>query len=111
MIWRVDVATKEGLTDATARGARTVLQEFGLRDVTDVQAFQVYLLDGELDRISAERIARELLFDPVAQTYTLSPGSEPPAVPKGAQVVLIFKRPGVMDPVEASALKAIADLD
>jgi phosphoribosylformylglycinamidine synthase II len=110
MIWRVDVATKEGLTDATARGARTVLQEFGLRDVTDVQAVQVYLLDGDLDRPSADRIARELLFDPVAQTYTLSPGSEPPAVPKGAQVVLIFKRPGVMDPVEASAIKAIADL-
>jgi phosphoribosylformylglycinamidine synthase subunit PurSL len=110
MIWRVDVATKEGLTDATARGARAALQEFGLRDVSEVQAFQVYLLDGELDRAAAERIARELLYDPVAQDFTLSPGAEPPEVPKGAQVVLVFKRPGVMDPVEASALKAVGDL-
>jgi phosphoribosylformylglycinamidine synthase II len=110
MIWRVDVATKEGLTDATARGARAALQEFGLRDVSDVQAVQVYLVDGDLDRAAAEHVARELLYDPVAQTYMLSPGAEPPPVPKGAQVILVFKRSGVMDPVEASALKAIADL-
>jgi phosphoribosylformylglycinamidine synthase len=110
MIWRVDVATKEGLTDATARGAQAALREFGQRDITGVQAVQVFLLDGELDRGQADRIARELLFDPVAQTYLLTPGSEPPPVPPDSQVVLIFKRSGVMDPVEASALKAIADL-
>ena len=110
MIWRVDVATKEGLTDATARGARAALQEFGLREITDVQAAQIYLLDGDLDRSAAERIANELLYDPVAQTFTLTEGEKPPPEQVGTETVLIFKRPGVMDPVEASALKAIADL-
>ena len=31
MIWRVDVATKEGLVDPTSRGAQAGLQEFGER--------------------------------------------------------------------------------
>jgi len=109
-IWRVDVATKEGVVDATARGALASLREFGLRDIEDVKAVQVYLLEGDLDRPAADRIARELLHDPVSQEYRLMPATEPPPAPPGAQAVLVFKRPGVMDPVEQSALKAMADL-
>jgi len=110
MIWRVDVATKEGLVDPTSRGAQAGLVEFGLGSVKQVRAWQVYLLDGELDRAGAERIARDLLHDPVAQVFTLTEGAQPPAAPAGAQTILVFKRPGVMDPVEASALKAVSDL-
>src|SRR5262245_62797368 len=110
MIWRVDVATKEGLVDPTSRGAQAGLVEFGLSTVKHVRAFQVYLLDGDLDRAAAERIARDLLHDPVAQEYTLTDGAQPPAAPGGTQTILVFRRPGVMDPVEASALKAVSDL-
>ncbi len=106
----MDVATREGLVDAAARGALAGLRESGLRDVQDVRVAQVYLLEGELDRAAADRVARELLTDPVSQACSLAPGAEPPAVPPGAQALLVFKRPGVMDPVEASALKAAADL-
>jgi len=67
MIWRVDVATKEGLVDPTSRGAQAGLVEFGVTGITSVRAWQVYLLDGDLDRSGADRIARELLHDPVAQ--------------------------------------------
>jgi phosphoribosylformylglycinamidine synthase len=110
MIWRVDVATKEELVDPTSRGAQAGLVEFGLSTIKNVRAWQVYLLDGNLDRAGADRIARELLHDPVAQVFTLSDGAEPPAAPAGSQTILVFKRPGVMDPVEASALKAVSDL-
>ncbi len=110
MLWRVDVETREGRVDAAARGALAALREVGLREVQEVRVAQVYLVEGDLDRPAADRIARELLHDPVAHAYALSPASEPPAVPEGARAVLVFKRPGVMDPVEASALKAVADL-
>ena len=110
MIWRVDVATKEGLVDPTSRGAQAGLAEFGVPGITSVRAFQVYLLDGDLDRAAADRVARELLHDPVAQDYSLGEGTTPPAAPGGSQTILVFKRPGVMDPVEASALKAVSDL-
>ena len=110
MIWRVDVATKEGLVDPTSRGAQAGLLEFGLSGIRRVRVYQVYLLDGELDRAAAERIARELLYDPVSQDYGLCEGAQPPPAPSDAQTILVFKRPGVMDPVEASALKAVKDL-
>jgi phosphoribosylformylglycinamidine synthase len=110
MIWRVDVATKEGLVDPTSRGAQAGLAEFGVAGIKSVRAYQVYLLDGELDRGAAERVARDLLHDPVAQDFLLGEGATPPAAPAGSQTLLVFKRPGVMDPVEASALKAVADL-
>ncbi len=110
MIWRVDVATRSHLVDAASLSAKSALEEFGLGGVQDVRLWQVYLLDGELARPAAERIARELLHDPVSQEFLLSPGTEPPAVAPGTQTVLVFKRPGVMDPAEASALKAVADL-
>jgi phosphoribosylformylglycinamidine synthase len=110
MIWRVDVATKEGLVDPTSRGAQAGLVEFGVSGITSVRAWQVYLLDGDLDQSGADRIARELLHDPVAQEYTLTDGGTPPTVTPSTQTLLVFKRPGVMDPVEASALKAVADL-
>jgi phosphoribosylformylglycinamidine (FGAM) synthase PurS component len=110
MLWRVDVATRDGLVDPASRGALSALREYGLAEVQDVRAEQVYLLEGDLDRAAADRVARELLHDPVAQTYALRPAADPPEVPAGLRAVLVFKRPGVMDPVEASALKAIADL-
>lgn len=110
MIWRVDVAARPGLVDAVSRGALAALREAGLAGVREVRAAQVFLVDAELDRAGAERLARELLVDAVAQEAVVVPGTEPPAVPAGTEAVLVFKRPGVMDPVEASALKAAADL-
>lgn len=110
MIWRVDVATREGLVDPTSRGAQAGLAEFGLASIRSVRAYQVYLLDGDLDRAAADRIARELLHDPISQEFTLSDGDRPPAAPPATQTILVFKRPGVMDPVEGSALKAVGDL-
>jgi phosphoribosylformylglycinamidine synthase len=110
MIWRVDVATRQGLVDATARAALASLREACPGEVEGVRAVQVYLVEGDLDRAAADRIASELLHDPVSQEYLLTPAAQPPPAPPATRPVLVFKRPGVMDPVEASALKAVADL-
>ncbi len=110
MIWRVDVTARAGVADPAARGARAALEEHGLRGIEEVQAAHVYLVEAEIDRSGAEQIARDLLHDPVLQTFSVRPGAETPPLPPGTRALLIFKRPGVMDPVEASALKAIGDL-
>ncbi len=85
MLWRIDVIPSSGPT-------------------------RIFLVDGELTAERAARVARELLADPVTEKYEVMPADKPPAVPPGAQVVTVFKRPGVMDPVEESALKALSDL-
>ena len=110
MIWRVDVEAKPGHDDAASRAAGEALRESGPPGIQDVRAGWIYLLEADLDRPAVERIARELLVDPVCQDAAVTPASEPPPAPAGALPLLVFKRPGVMDPVEQSALKAIADL-
>jgi phosphoribosylformylglycinamidine synthase len=110
MIWRVDVANRTSFPDASSREAGAALREAGLEGEVEIRAGLIYLLEGELDRPAAERVARELLHDPVVQEYTLRPGAEPPVPPAGTRAVLVFRRPGVMDPVEESAIKAVADL-
>ncbi len=110
MIWRIDVTAKEGPLDAPARSARATFRDCGLGEVEDVRSGQVYLLDGDLDAAAAGRAARELLCDAVSQEYSVTPASRPPESPGGVRTILVFKRPGVMDPVEESALKAFTDL-
>ncbi|MBI2931598.1 MAG: phosphoribosylformylglycinamidine synthase subunit PurL [Planctomycetes bacterium] len=85
MLWRVDVLPPSGPT-------------------------RIYLIDGDLTRERIERVARSLLADPVTETAAIMPADQPPPIPAGRLVVTVFKRPGVMDPVEESAVKALADL-
>jgi len=82
VLWRIDVVPPSGPT-------------------------RIFLVEGDID---AERVAREVLADPVTETFVVTPADKPPALPPGKRVVTVFKHPGVMDPVEASALKAIRDL-
>ncbi len=108
MLWRVDVACRPETGDALSAAAAAALRDLALPGLEKVRSAQVFLLEGpDLD---ADRIARELLADPVSETYTVSRADQPPAVPAGTRVVTVFKKPGVMDPVEASARKAVRDL-
>ena len=107
MLWRVDVSCKPEFGDAPSAAAFAALRDAAVEGVEKVQSSTVYLLEGDLD---AERVAREILADPVSESFVATPASKPPPVPAGARVVTVFKKPGVMDPVEASARKAISDL-
>ncbi|MBI4563141.1 MAG: phosphoribosylformylglycinamidine synthase subunit PurL [Planctomycetes bacterium] len=107
MLWRVDVSCRPEYGDAPSASALAAFREYPLPGVEKVATSTVYLLEGDLD---APRVAQEALADPISEMFRVMPASEPPPVPPGARVVTIFKKPGVMDPVEASALKAVADL-
>src|SRR5262245_3173544 len=102
MLWRIDVLTRPGQSNPAASSALAGLREAGASpDRAD--AIPVYLVEGELSRERAERLAREAILDPVTETCRVTPANEPPAAV--GRVVTVFKKPGVMDPVEASALK------
>ncbi len=107
MLWRVDVTCRPEFGDAPSASALAALRDLPVEGVESVRTSMVYLIEGDLP---GERVASEILADPVSETFTITPASKPPPVPPGARVVTIFKKPGVMDPVEASARKAIADL-
>jgi len=65
-----------------------------------------FLLEGNLDRAAAERLATELLVDSVVESSTLSEVGNA----NGNQAITVLLKPGVMDPVAESVLIASQDL-
>jgi phosphoribosylformylglycinamidine synthase len=107
LLWRIDVSCRPEFGDAPSSAALAALRDLPVDGINRVQTSTVYLLEGDLP---AERVAREILADPISESFVVTPAAQPPPVPAGARVITVFKRPGVMDPVESSARKAIADL-
>ncbi len=108
MIWRVEVREKYGFYDALGESVRRDILDLGFgKKIKEVKTVQVYLLSGELDRIDIKRICENLLIDPVTQDYSCDGSIHDE---KDFKVVEVAYNPGVMDPVEESAIKAILDL-
>jgi len=78
MLWRIDIAARPGRPNPAAASALAGLREIGGR-LERVDAIQVYLVEGEIDRQAAERIARDAILDPVTETCRVGPAGEPPA--------------------------------
>ena len=108
MVYRIEVGTRPGFRDPHAEETLGSIRELGVQTVEHVAFYRVYYLKGTFDHQTAERIARELLIDPVTQEY----GVEEKLGEHGRDVwsVEIAYKPGVMDPVEESARKAIGDM-
>ena len=110
MIHRVEVRPKAGFGDPHAEGMFHQIRELGVEAVTAVRSARLFFLAGDLTAEDAGRVAAELLADPVTEQFALAAG--PPANPiDGTGVVEVHLKPGVMDPVAASAEQAIRDMD
>ncbi|HEY2839624.1 MAG TPA: phosphoribosylformylglycinamidine synthase subunit PurL [Pirellulales bacterium] len=114
MLWEVDVYPAAGQFDLAADRLAAEAAELEITDELQATLARGYLLEGNLSRADAERIGRELLCDPVVERVVVGPPGElaqrPAGVPTPVQLVHVLPKPGVMDPVAASALAAIADL-
>ncbi|NUN49407.1 MAG: phosphoribosylformylglycinamidine synthase subunit PurL, partial [Candidatus Brocadiae bacterium] len=108
-LWQIETAVKPQLADPAGQGILSDARESGLSSVTDVRVVRVFLLDAELDRHAAEHLAATLFADPVTDLWTV--GSPIAAgLPGRWNAITITRKPGVMDPVEESSLKALRDL-
>jgi phosphoribosylformylglycinamidine (FGAM) synthase-like enzyme/phosphoribosylformylglycinamidine (FGAM) synthase PurS component len=108
MLWEIEVRPK----GHDAERAR-VVEEFELlthgrhgRDAVTATAHG-YLVEGGLSRDDAERLARDLLVDAVAETGSVGALNEHAGDGRLATVLL---KPGVMDPAAQSVLEAARDL-
>jgi phosphoribosylformylglycinamidine synthase II len=106
MLWEVEIAGK--LQDPERD---RVAAEFALLTHTDAghllaRTTRGYLLEGDIDQSTAQRLVHELLVDPVVETYRLD------AVPHNGSVacLTVLLKPGVMDPVAQSIVDAARDL-
>lgn len=133
-IWQVEVYPLESALQDDPRGKSIEgeIRSLGWRQVPRVIVSDVYYLTGQngsaagsLEAGCLDDIARKLFSDPVIQKYRFTrispdgnvvpvatPSSTIDDSPRGwAHRATVLKRPGVMDPVEASALHGLADLD
>ncbi len=108
MLWRVEIREKDGFYDAVGESVKKDISDLGFKDkILDVKFVYVYLIEAESRESDIRRICEELLIDPVTQDYSYR---ESVSEEKEYKVVEIAYNPGVMDPVEDSAKKAIRDL-
>ena len=77
----------------------------GLKGMKELRRSRYYLVRGELDAASAQRLGDTLLCDPVIEVASL----KAPAAGK-RRVIEVQRKTGVMDPVEASIIKGAKDL-
>ncbi len=109
MVHRIEIWPKDGFGDPHADGVFTHIKELGIETVTAVRSARLFFIAGDFSDSSdakapAQRIAAELLADPVAETYRLGEAET------SLKVIEVHLQPGVMDPVAKSAEGAVAEM-
>ncbi len=114
MLWEVDIYPAEGQPDVAASKIISEARELALGDNLRVWTARGYLIEGDLDRSDVQRLAHELLVDPVVERGVFAEVGETALAepPEGAGLLVhVLPKPGVMDPVAQSAVGAISDFD
>jgi len=105
---RIEVCFKEELPDAAGQGLVRDIHDLDIKNVSTVRIMDVYWLDADLSSEDLENICHSLLADPVTQQYSFD--SQPEKCRDGFYSVEVAYNAGVADPVEETAMKAVADL-
>ena len=105
MIWRIDVFSKK---KKSCSDIASQLKDLGITSESDVYSRKVYLIDSDLKQSQVQKVADELLIDPVLEQHSINKGIFT-SVPANNQI-LITHNPGVCDTVAMSLEKALGDL-
>jgi phosphoribosylformylglycinamidine (FGAM) synthase PurS component len=112
MIYRIDVRTTPpahggmAAVDPVGEALRHQIQEFGTT-VGPITTTRVFLIDADADRSQIQRVATELLADPIVESAEVIDSQLRDA---GNCRIEIHLKPGVMDPVAASTEMALRDM-
>ncbi|MDH4210684.1 MAG: phosphoribosylformylglycinamidine synthase subunit PurL [candidate division WOR-3 bacterium] len=99
--FRIEITNR---SDPRGNFIKESFHSFGLSGVEGVLVSDIYYISGAVSMSQIEKIARELLCDPVVEEYRIGEGGE---AAEGFEVLFNY---GVTDPKEESVRKAIADL-
>ena len=107
--WRVEVFSRPGVPDVQGNSVLEDIRELGITSIEAVQSARVFLIEADFDASFAERVAKELLADPVCEEYYIGRSGPPPGLAK-ATLVEVHLKSGVTDPVAESVMAAITDM-
>ncbi|NBW97561.1 MAG: phosphoribosylformylglycinamidine synthase, partial [Planctomycetia bacterium] len=111
MLWEVDVQTLDADADHAARAVVAGAAELGIVGCTRARSASAWLIEGDLSRSEAERLAARLLADPVTESFVVGAVGDAtlPAGPADLPTTLhVLPRAGVTDPAGQSAREAMA---
>ena len=110
MLWEVEIRPAAGQVDREGERILAECSGLGLGSVTTVTAARSFLLEGELDEDSVQRLGERLLVDGVAETFTVSRINADSGEANGPGNLLnVLFKPGVTDNVAGSTLKTLKD--
>jgi len=107
--WRFEVFSRAGFADVQGNTILQDIKELGMDSVEAVQFARVYLIEADFDKEFAERLAKELLADPVCEEYYTGRSKAPAGLAR-ATLIEVHLKSGVTDPVAQSVTAAIADM-
>lgn len=105
--WRIELFRKHSSNDPDAAELLEAVKELGVSGLRDARCGRGFLLPPRLERETVERIANELLADPVLDDIAIVEPSTAPAEVSDAHRILVARRPGVMDPVALTVGRAL----
>jgi phosphoribosylformylglycinamidine synthase II len=109
-VTRIEVRAADGVGDPRGAALRARIAAAGLGAPERVTHVAVYLIRGLDDAAVAERVARELLADPVTQRASVAAEAGRGASSGAMCAVEVHPLPGVMDPAAESVRAAVAAL-
>ena len=113
MLWEVDVHPRDKDGDHAARAVVAGAAELGIAGCTQARTAAGWLIEGDLSRADVEKLAAQVLVDPVVESFTAAEAGAaaliagPDDLPT---VVHVLPRPGVTDPSAQTAREAFAVL-
>jgi phosphoribosylformylglycinamidine synthase len=107
--WRFEVFNRPGLPDVQGNSVLADIRELGITTIEVVQSARVFLIEADFDKAFAERVACELLTDPVCEQHYLGRSTAPPGLAK-ATLIEVHLKSGVTDPVAESVMAALRDM-
>jgi phosphoribosylformylglycinamidine synthase len=111
MLWEVDVHLLDPAADHAARAVVAGAAELGIGGCTKGRTAAGWLIEGELTKADAERLAGALLADPVTESFTIAEVGDRALIAGPADlptVLHVLPRAGVTDPAAQSAQEAMA---
>ena len=107
--WRFEVFNRNDCVDVHGNGIADEIRELGITTVEAVSSAMVFLIEADFDDDFAEKVACELLADPVSQQYYIGKSQAPPGLAK-ATLIEVHLKSGVTDPVAQSVMTALEDM-
>jgi len=102
----VEIFYKSNIFDAFGHQIEKSIEEIGIKGVKKVKVSDLYSFDGNIILKEVKEIAENILFDRVAQRYSIGKRF---LRRKNVWIVEVWYKKGVTDPVADTTKKAISD--